>query len=190
MQDLPDVVVDLSVLANEPYPAAALMVGGLLSIFIALYGHRDDSYLDEVGTIFAFILGAAMFVMIYVVATEEVVRTFTLIVMVILALTLFLKPLKEIPWAGIVGAIAGGAAAFAASLVLPSTLFGIDEWIVLLVIFFVVGGIVDMLLHFMEDMLTIATMVVSWKPVMVLVGLVSIAEGAMLLMDSSLAFFL
>jgi len=178
------------VLADEPYPAAALLVGGVLSVFVALYGRRDNSYVDEMGTIFAFILGAAMFVMIYIVATEEVVGTFTLIVMVVLALTLFLKPLKEIPWAGILGALAGGAAAFVASLVLPSTLFGIDEWIFLLVIFFIVGGLVDLLLHFLEDVLTIATMVVSWKPIMVVVGLVAVAEGVMLLLDSSLAFFL
>ena len=177
-------------LADEPYPAAALLVGGVLSVFVALYGRRDNSYVDEMGTIFAFILGAAMFVMIYIVATEEVVGTFTLIVMVVLALTLFLKPLKEIPWAGILGALAGGAAAFVASLVLPSTLFGIDEWIFLLVIFFIVGGLVDLLLHFLEDVLTIATMVVSWKPIMVVVGLVAVAEGVMLLLDSSLAFFL
>jgi hypothetical protein len=180
-------VVDLTVLAQEPYPAAALIVGGLLSVFIAIYGRRDDSYLDEVGTFFAFILGGVMLVMAYFVGTEEAAGWFTLVVMVVLALGLFLKPLKEIPWSALLGAIAGGAAALAASFILPAEVFGVQEWIVLVVIFVIVGGIVHVLFHFIEDLFTLATLVVSWKPTMIIVGLVAIVEGALILMDSSLA---
>lgn len=171
-------------------PAAALIIGGLLSMAVAVYGHRDDSHWDEVGTFFGFILGAAMFVMAFVVGTEGVVDWFTLAVMVVLALTLFLKPMREIPWAGLLGAVIGAVAALAASLFLPSTIFGIDEWIILLVIFFVVGVIVHGLLHFLEDVLTIATMVLDWKPTMVIVGIVAMAEGALVLMDKSIISFL
>jgi hypothetical protein len=183
-------MVDLSFLAKEPLPAAALIIGGLLSIAVALYGHRDDSHWDEVGTLFGFILGAAMFVMAFVAGTEGAVNWLTLAVMVVLAFTLFLKPMREIPWAGVLGAILGAAAALAASFFLPSTVFGIDEWIVLLVIFFIVGAIVRGLLHFLEDVLTIATMVLDWKPTMVVVGIVALAEGALVLMDRSILSFL
>ncbi len=161
-----------------------------MSMAVAVYGHRDDSHWDEVGTFFGFILGAAMFVMAFVVGTEGVVDWFTLAVMVVLALTLFLKPMREIPWAGLLGAVIGAVAALAASLFLPSTIFGIDEWIILLVIFFVVGVIVHGLLHFLEDVLTIATMVLDWKPTMVIVGIVAMAEGALVLMDKSIISFL
>jgi hypothetical protein len=183
-------MVDLSFLAKEPVPAAALIIGGLLSIAVAMYGHRDDSHWDEVGTFFGFILGAFMFVMAFVVGTEGSVNWFTLALMVVLALTLFLKPMREIPWAGVLGAVVGATAALAASLFLPSTVFGIDEWIILLVIFFVVGVIVHGLLHFLEDVLTIATMVLDWKPTMVIVGIVAMAEGALVLMDKSIISFL
>jgi hypothetical protein len=183
-------MVDLSFLAKEPLPEAALVIGGLLSIAVALYGHRDDSHWDEVGTFFGFILGAAMFVMAFVAGTEGAVNWLTLAVMVVLAFTLFLKPMREIPWAGVLGAILGAAAALAASFFLPSTVFGIDEWIVLLVIFFIVGAIVRGLLHFLEDVLTIATMVLDWKPTMVVVGIVALAEGALVLMDRSILSFL
>lgn len=179
-------MVDLSLLANEPYPELALVVGGLLSVFVAIYGRRDDSHLDELGTFFAFILGIVMGVMAFFVAMEETVNWFTLAVIIILAVTLFLKPMKELPWAGVVGLIAGAAAAYGASLFLPSTVFGVDRWIVLVVIFFIVGAIVHVLVHFIEDVLTIARMVLDWRPVMVLVGLLAIAEGVMLFLDSSL----
>jgi len=181
-----DIVVDLSLLADEPYPAVALIVGGLLSIFVAFYGRRDASHLDELGTFFAFILGVVMGIMAFFVATEETVNWFTLAVIVILAVTLFLKPMKELPWAGVAGLIGGAAAAYGASLVLPSTVFGVEEWIILVVVFFIVGTIVHVLFHFMEDVLTIARMVLDWKPAMVLVGLVATAEGVMLYLDSSL----
>lgn len=180
-------VVDLSILAEDPYPAVALLVGGLLSMFIAFYGRRDDSHLDEVGTFFAFILGIVMGVMAFFVATEETVNWFTLAVIVVLAVTLFLKPMKEIPWAGVMGMIAGAAVAYLASLYLPDTVFGIDEWIVLAVIFIVVGAIVHMIFHFIEDVLTIARMVLDWRPAMVIVGAVAIVEGGLLLFfDTSL----
>lgn len=179
-------MVDLAFLAEDPVPELALVVGGLLSISIALYGHREDSYWDEVGTFFAFILGGAMFLMTYVLAAEAAVGWFTLVVIVILALTLFLKPLRGIPWAGVIGALVGGAVAAAASFVVPSEVFGVDEWIVLIVIFLIVGTIVHTIFHFLEDVLTIARMVLDWKPTMVIVGLVSIAEGVLLYLDSSI----
>lgn len=184
-------MVDLSVIADEPYPALALIVGGLLSIFVAIYGRRDDSYLDEVGTFFAFIIGIVMAVMAFFVATEETVEWFTLVIIAVLAVTLFLKPMKELPWAGVAGFVAGAAAAFAASTVLPSTVFDIDEWIILVVIFFIVGTIVHVLFHFMEDVLTIARMVLNWRPAMVLVGLVALAEGVLLYVEdkSLISFF-
>lgn len=187
---IPKAVVDLSFLVAEPVPAAALIVGGLLSIAVALYGHREDSHWDEVGTFFAFILGAAMIIMAIAVAVEKAVNWLTLVIIVLLALTLFLKPMREIPWAGVIGALVGGAAAVAASFVLPSKVFGLDEWIILVLIFLIVGTIVHTLFHFLEDVLTIARMVLDWKPTMIIVAIVSIAEGALLLMDRSILSFI
>jgi hypothetical protein len=184
------VVVDLTVLADDPYPAVSLIVAGLLSLLVAIYGRRDDSYLDEVGTFFAFVIGGFMFVMAFFAGTEGAVGWFTIVVMVALGMTMFLKPLKEIPWSALLGAIVGGVAALVASLVLPSTVFGIDEWIILLLIFFIVGAIIHGIFHFMEDVLTLATVVLSWKPFTILIALVALAEGVMLYLDSSLMSFL
>lgn len=180
-------MVDLAFLADDPVPAAALIVGGFLSLFIAVYGRRDDSYLDEIGTFLAFVLGGAMLVMAYAVWSEDTLGWSSLALIIVLALTLFLKPLKEIPWSGLVGAIAGGLAAYGASLVLPSEVFGVQEWIVLLIVFFVVGAIVHAIFHFIEDMLTVATLVVGWTPTMVVVGLVAVAEGVLLLTGRSIS---
>jgi len=179
-------VVDISILANDPYPALALVLGGQLSLFVAVYGRRDDSHLDELATYSGFILGAVMGVMAFFVATEKTVNWFTLTVMIILAVTLFLKPMKDIPWAGIAGLVAGSAAVYGASLFMPAKVFGVQGWIILVVIFLIVGGIVHFLVRFIEDLLKITRMVLDWRPVMVLVGFVAMAEGVLLFLNSSL----
>ena len=184
------VVVDLSVLADEPYPAIILIIGGLLSIFVALYGRRDDSHLDELGTFVAFVLGILMGIIAFFFGTQEEVNWFTLVVLIVVAVTLFLKPMKEIPWAGVVGMAAGAVAVYVGNLYLPEDVFGVEKWIVLVVVFFIVGAIVHMLFHFVEDVLTITQKVLDWKPVMVIVGLVAIVEGVLVLMGSSLMSFL
>lgn len=178
-------MVDLSILADDPIPELVLIVGGLLSVFVALYGKRDDSHLDELGTFFAFILGIFMGVMAFFMAVEETVNWFTLTLMAVLAVTLFLKPMKELPWAGLAGLLAGAAAVYVAYLFLPEMVFGVERWIILVVVFFVVGVIVHVVFHFVEDVLTIARMVLDWKPVMVLVGLIAIIEGVLLLLGYS-----
>jgi hypothetical protein len=179
-------VVDLSFLADDPIPSAALVVGGFLSMAIAVYGHRDDSYWDEVGTFFAFLLGGTMFVIAFVAGTENAVNWLTLLITVTLALTLFLKPMREIPWASVLGAVVGGAVAGLSSFVLPSEIFGIDEWMILLAIFLLVGAITHFFFHFIEDLLAVARMVLDWKPTMIIVGLVSVAEGVLILTGRSI----
>lgn len=182
-------MVDLSFLVAEPIPSGALIVGGLLSIAIAIYGHREDSHWDEVGTFFAFILGAAMFVMAYALWSEKAANWLSILIVVLLALTLFLKPMRQIPWAGVMGALVGGTVAVLASFLLPSKVFGVDEWIILVAIFLIVGTITHVFFHFIEDLLAIARMVLDWKPTMVIVGLVAIAEGVLLLMGKSILSF-
>ncbi len=182
--------MDLSVLAEDPFPAIALVGGGLLSCFIAFYGKRDDSHLDELATYAGFIIGVVMAVMAVFVAIRETVGWFSLVMLILLAVTLFLKPMKEIPWAGIAGLIAGSFAAYGASIILPASLVtGENRWIALAVVFFVVGLIVHLFFHFVEDLLKITRMILDWRPIMVIVGIVALIEGVLLFSGSSLASF-
>jgi uncharacterized protein YacL len=179
-------MVDLSVLADDPYPAIALVMGGLLSLFVAVYGKHDDSHLDELATYVGFILGAVMIVMAIIVAIEETVNWFTMVMMILLAMTLFLKPLKDFPLAAIVGVIAGAVVTYIISLFLSSPVLGVEEWKILAVIFFVVTFIVWLVFHFIEDLMKLTRMILDWRPVMVIVGLVAMIEGVLLFLDSSL----
>ncbi len=176
-------MVDLSFLAADSYPELSLVIGGVLAVFVAIYGRRDDSYIDEVGTFFAFILGIFLVVMAIVVLMEEALGWFSVVVMLLLAACLFLKPLKQVPWAGVFGIVAGAVAAYLASTVIQGELFGVEEWKVLVAVFFVVGAVVHLMTHFIEDVLTISTMVLSWKLSMVIVGALAIVEGILLFVE-------
>ena len=66
-------------------------------------------------------------------------------------------------------------------------MFGVAEWIILIIIFLVVGAIVHTIFHFLEDVLAIASMVLEWKPVMIIIGLVSLIEGILLFAGTSIA---
>lgn len=178
-------MVDLSTLASEPYPGVSLVVGGAIAILVAAYGRRDDSRLDEIGTAVAFTLGIAIAVVCVAVVMEETLGRFSVAIMALLALCLFLKPLKGIPWSSIFGLAAGTAAAFAASLLLPSEVLGVEEWKVLLLVFLVIGGVVWLLTRFIESLLAISSTVVSWKVSIVIIGVVAVAEGAALLLSGS-----
>jgi hypothetical protein len=176
-------VADIYSLATDPYPAVALIVGGLLALFLAAYGRRDDSHIDEIGTALAFILGIFMLVMTLIVIAEGSLGWFSLCVLILLATCLFLKPAKEVPWSGVFGIAAGAVAVYFASKAIHGDVLGLEEWKALLVVFFVVGAIVHMLTHFIEDVLAISTMVLSWKASMFVVGLVALAEGTILFLD-------
>ncbi|MDH3365581.1 MAG: hypothetical protein OEM29_06240 [Thermoplasmata archaeon] len=178
-------MVDLSALGSEPYPETALVVGGLMALFVAAYGRRDDSVVDEIGTIVAFVIGIGVAVVCVSAALEGTIANFSLAVMALLALCLFLKPLKGVPWSGIFGLLAGAAAAYIASISLPSEVLGVEEWKVLLIIFFVVGGIVFFLTRFFEDLMAISSTVVSWKVSMVIIGLLAVVEGVVIFIEGA-----
>ena len=179
-------MVDISVLGSEPYPSVALVVGGILAIFVAAYGKRDDSHLDELGTFLAFIVGAFMLVMAVFVALDESLGWFSLVVIIVLAVTLFLRPMKEVPWAGLVGMAAGAVAVVLVNTFISDYVSGENKWIALVVVFLIVRAIVHVIFKFIEDMLKIARMVLDWAPISIIVGLLAIVEGVLVLMDRSI----
>ena len=184
-------MVDLSTLAAEPYPGASMVVGGIVAIIVAAYGRRDDSYADEIGTVIAFILGIAISVVAFAVVIEDSMGGFSVAVLVLLALCLFMKPLKGIPWAVVFGLIAGTAAATAASFMLPSEVLGTEEWKILLAVFLIVGGIVWFSTRIIEGLLSISSTVANWKISIMIIGGLAIAEGsALLLAGASLTSYL
>ena len=82
-------VADLSMLADQSVAVTSLIVGGVLSILLAIYGRRDDSYWDEIGTFFAFVIGLVIAVVVGLLAAFGVMdigNNVIIIIMLILGI--------------------------------------------------------------------------------------------------------
>ncbi|HEY3419362.1 MAG TPA: hypothetical protein VGK23_02285 [Methanomassiliicoccales archaeon] len=161
--------------------ALALVLGGVLAIFTALYGKKEKSLLDELLMIVGFFFGAFLvFLGIQaVLMTPRPIALAAIAVTLALGLSMFLKPLRKIPFSMIISLIAGGVVAyFLIKLNLSAT------WV--LVIALVVMAIVWIILKFLGIGARIAEWILTARPIMLIVGVIGLIEGVLLWMGSTL----
>ena len=63
----------------------SLVIGGAIAVLVAVLGRRDDSYLDEVGTVVAFALGVAIAVVCVAVVVEDTLEPFSMALLALLS---------------------------------------------------------------------------------------------------------
>jgi len=116
------------------------------------------------------------------------VDNYTIALLIIAGLALILKPIKDFPWAALLGLIAGGLCAGAVYFFfpLPETVFGIAAIWVYVIIFMVPAVIVYMVFKFIEDVLKLVATLIASKPATFIIGCVCIAQGILLLLDMNL----
>ena len=116
------------------------------------------------------------------------VDTYTIYLLIIAGLVLILRPIKDFPWAALIGLIAGGLCAGAVYFFypLPETVFGIASTWIYLIIFLIPAVLVYMVFKFIEDVLKLIGTLLASRPVTLIVGFVCIAQGVLLLLDMNL----
>ncbi|MCZ2809002.1 MAG: hypothetical protein O2V44_06585 [Candidatus Bathyarchaeota archaeon] len=116
------------------------------------------------------------------------VDTYTIYLLIIAGLVLILRPIKDFPWAALLGLIAGGLSAGAVYFFfpLPETVLGIASTWVYVIIFLIPAVIVYMVFKFIEDVLKLLGTLLASKPVTFIVGCVCIAQGILLILDMNL----
>jgi len=177
------------------YAPFILIFGGLLTVSWLLEkldgspmgekavgkGTRTFSYLG-------FFVGILLITTAAVAWSTQKLDVGTRYLLIITGLSLFLKPIKDVPWAALIGLVAGCACAGYAILVLPvpGTVFGISsKWIYLLA-FLVPALLAYLLFKFVEDLLRLIGAILTFKPVTIVLGLVCIVQGILMLLDNSL----
>lgn len=185
------VIMDLSPLAETPYPEASLVVGGLIALSLGIYGKRDDSVLDEIGTIAAFAVGIAMLVVFAAVMIEDALGPLSLAAMFLLSVCLFMRPLRGVSWSTLAGVAIASVVTYAASMIMPSEVLGVEEWKILVALFLVVGMFVYLSTRVFEWLVKLSTSVLSWRSSVSLIGAIALAEGLYLAVEgeSLLSFF-
>ncbi len=103
-------------------------------------------------------------------------------------LALVLKPLKDVPWAALIGLLIGGLCVGLVYVMfpLPRTVLGISSTWVYLAIFLVPALVTYLFFKFLEDLLKLVGMILASRPVATILGLLCILQGALLLLNMSL----
>lgn len=146
------------------------------------------SWLVKIMSLFGFFTGILLIVTATAVWSMQAWDTGTQYLLIVTGLALFLKPMKDIPWAALMGLAVGG---FCAGFVfffypLPPTVYGFSSTWIYLLIFLIPAVFVYMIFKFIEDVLRLIGMVLAFKPVMLVLGLLCIAQGILLLFHASL----
>jgi hypothetical protein len=116
------------------------------------------------------------------------IDNYTTALFIIAGLALILKPIKDFPWAALMGLIAGGLCAGAVYFFfpLPATVFGIASIWVYVAIFMIPAVIVYMVFKFIEDVLKLIGMLLASRPITFIIGCICIAQGTLLLLGMNL----
>lgn len=188
--------MDLTFLVD--YAPYILILGGIVAISWLLerlvkavpVAGEPTSWLIKITSFFGFFVGILLIVTAAVAWSTEApqVDTGTQYLLIVAGLALFLKPMKDIPWAALLGLGVGGLCAGFVFLLypLPETVYGISSTWIYLVIFFIPAVFVYMVFKFIEDVLKLIGMVLTFKPVTLALGLICIAQGILLLLNTSL----
>jgi hypothetical protein len=188
--------MDFGVFVN--YTPYILILGGVVAISwfleklvrpVPVVG-KPVSILTKIVSFFGFFMGILLIVTAaaaWSIGTSQV-NTYTRYLLIIAGLALFLRPIKDIPWAALLGLIVGGLSVGIVYFFfpLPETVVGISSTYVYLAIFLIPAVLVYMVFKFVEDLLKLIGMVLGSKPVTFIVGLVCIVQGVLLLLDMNL----
>ncbi len=180
------------------YASYILLLGGITAISwlleklvkpVPVVG-EPTSWFIKIIDLLDFFVGILLILTAAVAWSMEVhqLDTGTQYLLIIAGLALFLKPLKDVPWAALLGLIVGSLCAGLVFLFypLPETIFGISSTWIYLLVFFVPALIVYMVFKFIEDVLKLIAMILTFKPVTLALGLICIAQGVLLLLNTSL----
>ena len=188
--------VDFSILVNNA--EYILILGGIIATSwftqklvkpVPVVG-TTASILTKIISFFGFFVGIALIITGASAWQTQAtnVDTYTIYLLIIAGLALMLKPIKEFPWAALLGLIAGGLCAGAIYFFvgLPETVFGITSTWVYIIIFLIPAVIVYMVFKFIEDVLKMVGTILASRPVTLIVGFMCIAQGILLLIGNNL----
>jgi hypothetical protein len=188
--------LDLTFLVD--YTSYILILGGIIAASwllerlvkpVPVVGEPASGFM-KIMSLFGFFVGILLIVTAAVAWSVEApqVDTGTQYLLIVAGLALFLKPLKDIPWAALLGLVVGGLCVGFVFLFypLPEAVYGISSIWIYLLIFFVPALFVYIVFKFIEDVLKLIGMILTFKPVALAIGLVCIIQGILLLLNTSL----
>jgi hypothetical protein len=189
-------VVDFGILVNNTQ--YVLILGGIIAMSwfiqrvikpVPIVG-TPTSILIRVVSFFGFFVGIALMITGAAAWQSQApnVDTYTQYLLIVAGLILILKPIKDFPWAALLGLLAGGLVSGAVYFFypLPETVLGIGSIWVYVALFLIPAVIVYMVFKFIEDVLKLLGTLLASRPITFIVGAICITQGILLILDQNL----
>lgn len=177
-------VNDVTAWVDANMPETILIIGGLLSICIALsYAADKDSWRYKLFTALGFIIGIIMAFTAYTRHGDW--KSVTVIFVSVVSFALIIRPLREIHFSvilallvmGIIYTLMGDLTGNIGSFDLSTLATGWPR----IIVAFIAGAFVYMILHFAEAIVLGVGKIMNWWPILFVLGIVCIVEGALML---------
>ncbi len=131
-----------------------------------------------------FLIGVLALVLVYSLFSSGRYDLFTLGILAVAGLMLFLRPIKNVRWAALVALALGLLASYYAhSFFQASTT-------VLIIVFVAATLLVYLLFKFAEDLLGVVGGSLSFPPIAVIIGIICVVQAVLILMGMSLMSFI
>jgi hypothetical protein len=131
-----------------------------------------------------FFLGILALLLVYVLFSSGHYDVFTLVILGVAGLMLFLRPVKGLRWAALVALAVGLLASYYAYNAFRVTTT------VLIIVFVAATLLLYLLFKFAEDLLGIIGGILSFPPIAVIIGIVCVLQAILILMGTSLIGYL
>lgn len=136
--------------------------------------------ISRVLVVIGFFLGIFALVLVYAVFSSGHYDVFTLGVLGVAGLMLFLRPVRNVRWAALVALVVGLLVSYYTYNVFRVTTT------VLIIVFVAATLLLYLLFKFAEDLLGIIAGILSFPPIAVIIGIICIVQAILMLMGSSL----
>ncbi len=105
--------------------------------------------------------------------------------LIVTGIALFLKTMKDFPWAALLSLVVGGFCAGSVYLFypLPETVYGVSSTFVFPLIFLTLALFVYLLFKFIENVVRLAATILASRPVSLALGFMCITQGVLMLFE-------
>ena len=141
----------------------------------------------KIMSLFGFLVGVLMLVTAAGVWLNQAWDSGTRYLLVVTGLALVLKPLKDVPWAALIGLVTGGLCVGLVYILypLPETVLGISSTWMYLAIFLIPALLAYIFFKFVEDLLKLVGTILASRSVATILGILCLLQGVLLLLNMS-----
>ena len=159
-----------------------MMAGGLIGLYIAVMFLKDkDSQKYKLAALVGMIMGIMMLISGFMIFQESTMPVFSISVLLLTGFGLFFRPIQKIPVAVVFAVIVGVFVyLYVGGITDPNLQFLVEDT-VRIILSIVAAAVVFMVFNFVEQLLDFASTVLNAWPVLLVLGLICVVEGALLL---------